>query len=71
MANEEVKKARGNMHNSMVEYELGLAIQDFRNQFNYEPQQTAEDLKWLVERAIKHLSSPTINKAYAPEKAKK
>ena len=71
MANEEVKKARGNMHNSMVEYELGLAIQDFRNQFNCEPQQTAEDLKWLVERAIKHLSSPTINKAYAPEKAKK
>ena len=71
MANEEVKKARGNMSNSMVEYEVGLAIQDFRNQFNCEPQQTAEDLKWLVERAIKHLSSPTINKVYAPEKAKK
>ena len=71
MANEEVKKARGNMRNSMVEYEVGLAIQDFRNQFNCEPQQTAEDLKWLVERAIKHLSSPTINKVYAPEKAKK
>ena len=71
MANEEVKKARGYMDNSMVEYEVGLAIQDFRNQFNCEPQQTAEDLKWLVERAIKHLSSPTINKAYAPEKAKK
>ena len=71
MANEEVKKARGNMDNSMFEYEVGLAIQDFRNQFNCEPQQTAEDLKWLVERAIKHLSSPTINKACAPEKAKK
>ena len=71
MANEEVKKARGNMSNSMVEYEVGLAIQDFRNQFNCEPQQTAEDLKWLVERAIKHLSSPTNNKVYAPEKAKK
>ena len=71
MANEEVKKARGNMSNSMVEYEVGLAIQDFRNQFNCEPQQKVEDLKWLVERAIKHLSSPTINKAYAPEKAKK
>ena len=71
MANEEVKKARGNMHNSLFEYEVGLALQDFRNQFNCEPQQTAEDLKWLVERAIKHLSSPTINKASAPEKAKK
>ena len=71
MANEEVKKARGNMSNSMVEYEVGLAIQDFRNQFNCEPQQKVEDLKWLVERAIKHLSSPTINKVYAPEKAKK
>jgi hypothetical protein len=70
-ANEEVKKARGNMHNSLFEYELSLALQDFRNQFNCEPQQTAEDLKWLVERAIKHLSSPTINKVYAPEKAKK
>ena len=70
-ANEEVKKARGNMHNSLFEYELGLALQDFRNQFNCEPQQKVEDLKWLVERAIKHLSSPTINKAYAPEKAKK
>jgi hypothetical protein len=70
-ANEEVKKARGNMHNSLFEYELALALQDFRNQFNCEPQQTAEDLKWLVERAIKHLSSPTINKACAPEKAKK
>jgi len=58
MANEEVKKARGNMHNSLFEYEVGLALQDFRNQFNCEPQQTAEDLKWLVERAIKHLSSP-------------
>ena len=54
MANEEVKKARGNMSNSMVEYEVGLAIQDFRNQFNCEPQQTAEDRKWRVERAIKH-----------------
>ena len=70
-ANEEIKKFKGKMINAQFEYELALALQDFRNQFNCEPQQTAEDLKWLVERAIKHLSSPTINKASAPEKAKK
>lgn len=70
-ANEEIKKFKGKMIDAQFEYELALALQDFRNQFNCEPQQTAEDLKWLVERAIKHLSSPTINKASAPEKAKK
>ena len=70
-ANEEIKKFKGKMIDAQFEYELALALQDFRNQFNCEPQQTAEDLKWLVERAIKHLSSLTINKACAPEKAKK
>ena len=70
-ANEEIKKFKGKMIDAQFEYELALALQDFRNQFNCEPQQKVEDLKWLVERAIKHLSSPTINKASAPEKAKK